>query len=121
MPVQRAQVLFEIAPLDSYRVIVRVPDSEIARVAPDRLGTLVLSALPDRHFDLHVVRVTPIAEQTDGANTFRVEARLDDISPQLRPNMEGVAKIDAGRHLLIWAWTHHLIDAIRLFLWSWWP
>ena len=121
MPVQRSQVLFEIAPLDSYRVIVRVPDSEIARVAAGHPGTLVLSALPDRHFALHVVRVTPIAEQTDGSNTFRVEARLDGTSPQLRPNMEGVAKIDAGRHLLIWAWTHHLTDAIRLFLWSWWP
>ena len=121
MPVQRAQVLFEIAPLDSYRVIVRVPDSEIERVAPGGTGTLVLSALPDRHFALHVVRVTPIAEQADGVNTFRVEARLDATSPQLRPNMEGVAKLDAGRHLLIWAWTHHLIDAIRLGLWSWWP
>jgi RND family efflux transporter MFP subunit len=121
MPVQRAQVLFEIAPLDSYRVIVRVPDNEIARVAPNHTGTLVLSALPDHHFDLHVVRVTPIAEQADGANTFRVEARLDTVSAQLRPNMEGVAKIDAGRHLLIWAWTHHLIDAARLWLWSWWP
>ena len=121
MPVQRAQVLFEIAPLDSYRVIVRVPDNEIARVEPGHTGTLVLSALPDRHFDMHVVRVTPIAEQADGSNTFRVEAQLDDVSPQLRPNMEGVAKIDAGQHLLIWAWTHHLIDAIRLFLWSWWP
>jgi RND family efflux transporter MFP subunit len=121
MPVQRAQVLFEIAPLDSYRVIVRVPDSEIARVALGETGTLVLSALPDRHFGLHVVRVTPIAEQTDGTNTFRVEAKLDETSPQLRPNMEGVAKIDAGQHLLIWAWTHHLIDAARLFLWSWWP
>jgi hypothetical protein len=119
--VQRAQVLFEIAPLDSYRVIVRVPDSEIERVAPGGTGTLVLSALPDRHFALHVVRVTPIAEQADGVNTFRVEARLDATSPQLRPNMEGVAKLDAGRHLLIWAWTHHLIDAIRLGLWSWWP
>jgi RND family efflux transporter MFP subunit len=121
MPVQRAQVLFEIAPLDSYRVIVRVPDSEIARVAPGNTGTLVLSALPDRHFALHVVRVTPIAEQSEGNNIFRVEARLDETSPQLRPNMEGVAKLDAGRHLLIWAWTHHLIDAIRLALWSWWP
>ena len=121
MPVQRAQVLFEIAPLDSYRVIVRVPDSEIARVEPGAAGTLVLSALPDRRFDLHVVRVTPIAEQSDGGNTFHVEARLDGVSPRLRPNMEGVAKLDAGRDLLIWAWTHHLIDAARLFLWSWWP
>jgi len=121
MPVQRAQVLFEIAPLDSYRVIARVPDSEIARVRPGAAGTLVLSALPDRRFDLHVVRVTPIAEQSDGGNTFHVEARLDGVSPRLRPNMEGVAKLDSGRHLLIWAWTHHLIDAARLFLWSWWP
>jgi len=121
MPVQRAQVLFEVAPLDSYRVIVRVPDSEISRVAPDGTGTLVLSALPDRHFGLHVVRVTPIAEPSEGSNTFRVEARLDETSPQLRPNMEGVAKLDAGEHLLIWSWTHHLLDAVRLWLWSWWP
>jgi multidrug resistance efflux pump len=121
MPVQRAQVLFEIAPLDTYRVIVRVPDSEIARVEPGSTGTLVLSALPDQHFGLHVVRLTPIAEQSDGNNTFRVEARLDETSPRLRPNMEGVAKLNAGRHLLIWSWTHHLLDAIRLFLWSWWP
>jgi RND family efflux transporter MFP subunit len=121
MPVQRAQVLFEIAPLDSYRVVIRVPDNDISRVAPGRSGTLVLSALPDRQFDLHVTRITPIAEQADGTNSFRVDARLDGVSPQLRPNMEGVAKIDAGRHLLIWAWTHHLIDAARLWLWSWWP
>ena len=121
MPVQRAQVLFEIAPLDSYRVVVKVPDSDIARVAPGEAGTLVLSALPDRHFALHVARVTPIAEQSDGVNSFHVEARLDEVSPQLRPNMEGVAKLDAGRHLLIWVWTHNLIDAARLFLWSWWP
>jgi RND family efflux transporter MFP subunit len=121
MPVQRAQVLFEIAPLDSYRVIVRVPDSDIAQVQPGNAGKLALSALPDRRFPLHIVRITPIAEQEEGDNTFHVEARLDDISPQLRPNMEGVAKLDAGRRLLIWAWTHHLIDAVRLRLWSWWP
>jgi RND family efflux transporter MFP subunit len=121
MPVQRAQVLFEIAPLDSYRVIVKVPDSDIAQVATGRAGALVLSALPDRQFGLHVARITPIAEQSEGSNTFHVEARLDQVTPQLRPNMEGVAKLDAGRHLLIWIWTHHLIDEIRLRLWSWWP
>jgi multidrug resistance efflux pump len=121
MPVQRAQVLFEIAPLDSYRVIVRVPDADIASVAEGRPGSLVLSALPGEQFDLRVSRITPIAEQADGDNTFRVEAKLDTVSDRLRPNMEGVAKLDAGRHLLIWIWTHHLIEAVRLKLWSWWP
>jgi RND family efflux transporter MFP subunit len=121
MPVQRAQVLFEIAPLDSYRVIVRVPDADIAHVTEGRPGTLVLTALPGEEFKLNVSRMTPIAEQADGDNTFRVEARLDTVSDRLRPNMEGVAKLDAGKHLLIWIWTHHLIEAVRLKLWSWWP
>ena len=75
-PVQRAQVLFELAPLDSYRVVVRVPDTEIARVLP-AAGTLVLAALPDEVFGLHVTRVSPVSEQVDGANVFRVEAALD--------------------------------------------
>jgi hypothetical protein len=121
MPVQRAQVLFEIAPLDSYRVVVRVPDADIAHVAEGRVGSLMLTALPGEKFDLRVSRITPIAEQSDGDNTFRVEARLDSASDRLRPNMEGVAKLDAGQHLLIWIWTHHLIEAVRLKLWSWWP
>ncbi len=121
MPVQRAQVLFEIAPLDSYRVIVRVPDADIAHVQEGRSGSLALTALPGETFGLRVARITPIAEQEDGDNGFRVEARLDASSERLRPNMEGVAKIDAGRHRLIWIWTHHLIEAVRLKLWSWWP
>jgi RND family efflux transporter MFP subunit len=121
MPVQRAQVLFEIAPLDSYRVVVRVPDADIAHVAEGAAGSLVLTALPGEQFGLHVVRITPIAEAAEGDNTFRVEARLDAVSDRLRPNMEGVAKLDAGRHRLIWIWTHHLIEAMRLRLWSWWP
>jgi RND family efflux transporter MFP subunit len=121
MPVQRAQVLFEIAPLDSWRVIVRVSDTDVAQVKEGMTGTLVLSALPDEPLGLHVVRVTPIAEQTDGDNVFRVEARLDHVSERLRPNMEGVARLDAGRTRLIWIWTHRLIDVVRLRLWSWWP
>ena len=40
---------------------------------------------------------TVIENSGTQANTFRVEARLDETSPQLRPNMEGVAKLDAGQ------------------------
>jgi hypothetical protein len=35
--------------------------------------------------------------------------------------MEGVGKIGAGRRRLIWIWTHHAIDWLRLKLWSWLP
>ena len=120
-PVQRAQVLFELAPLDSYRVVVRVPDTDIARIELDLRGSLVLAALPDEIFGLHVTRISPVSEQVDGTNVFRVEATLDRTTERLRPNMEGVARLDVGRARLIWIWTHHLIEAARLELWSWWP
>jgi RND family efflux transporter MFP subunit len=123
--VQRAQTLFEIAPLDAWRVVARVPDSEIQRIAPGQRGTLVLTALPDDRFPLAVTMVTPVAETSDGANAFRVEARLEappDVAiERLRPNMEGAAKIEVGRHHLIWIWTHRLIESARIWLWSWWP
>ncbi len=57
----------------------------------------------------------------EGRNYFQVEARLDRISDDLRPGMEGFGKIDVGRRRLIWIWTHDLIDWFRLWLWSWWP
>jgi multidrug resistance efflux pump len=121
VPVQRAQVLFELAPLDSYRVVVRVPDSDVGRVVIGQTGQLVLSALPDDRFAVSVSRVTPVSDQVDGGNFFRVEAKLDRVSDRLRPNMEGVARLSTGEHHLIWIWSHHLIDTVRLWLWAWWP
>jgi hypothetical protein len=120
-PVQRAQTLFEIAPLDAYRVVMRVPDTDVARVHPGQRGTLILSALPDDRFAFQITRITPVAEVSDGQNAFRVEGKLDRISDRLRPNMEGAARIEAGQERLIWIWTHHLLAAVRIALWSWWP
>jgi hypothetical protein len=35
--------------------------------------------------------------------------------------MEGFSKVEVDRRLLIWIWTHDLIDWARLWVWSWWP
>jgi multidrug resistance efflux pump len=119
--VQRTQVLFEIAPLEAYRIIARVPDADIDWIKPGQAGQIVLSALPDDRFGLTVTSVTPTTETIEGVNAFKVEAHLAGGTGHLRPNMEGVARIDAGRHLLIWIWTHRLIESARLWVWSWWP
>jgi hypothetical protein len=84
-------------------------------------GSLVLAALPDEVFGLNVTRISPVSEQVDGGNVFRVEATLDRTTERLRPNMEGVARLEIGRARLIWIWTHHLVEAARIELWSWWP
>ena len=120
-PVEQGNVLFELAPLDGYRIIVEVDGRDIADVKPAQRGRLTLEALPDQPMSLVVERVTPISTAEDGRNYFRVEAALEEPVARLRPGMEGIAKIDAGDRRLLWIWTHELIDWLRLSTWTWLP
>jgi multidrug efflux pump subunit AcrA (membrane-fusion protein) len=117
-PVEQGEVLFEIAPLDGYRIIVEVDGRDIADVAPGQSGRLALSALPGHTLPLVLERITPISTTKDGRTFFRAEAALAEPLESLRPGMEGVAKIDAGRRRLLWIWTHGLLDWLRLGAWS---
>jgi RND family efflux transporter MFP subunit len=121
VPVEKGQVLFEVAPLESYRVIVEVDERNITDIAVDQRGELVLSSMPDDVFNLVIEKITPVSIAKEGRNYFRVEARLENISERLRPGMEGVGKIYIDRRKLIWIWTHEIIDWVRLKLWTWIP
>jgi hypothetical protein len=117
--VQRGQILFEIAPLDAYRVILDVDEREVRSVEAGRTGELVVSALPNQNLPFVVDKITPIAEARSGRNVFRVEGRLTDNPSQLRPGMEGVGKIEIGRRNLAWIWLHPVIDWMRIWSWRW--
>lgn len=117
--VKRGQVLFEVAPLNAYRVIMDVDDAEIDALQPGLHGSLMLAALPGQSFPLTVRLITPVTVSKSGRSVFHVEASLDQLSDHLRPGMEGVAKIDTGQRNLVWIWTHRLFDYLRLAWWSW--
>jgi RND family efflux transporter MFP subunit len=117
-PVQIGQVLFEVAPLDTYRVVLEVDEHDVAGLEADKAGQLVMAALPQTLFPITVSQIVPVAVSGEGRNFFRVEATLDEPSPLLRPGMRGVAKIDMGQRKLFWIWTHNLVDRIRLWGWS---
>ena len=119
--VNRGQVLFEIAPLDGYRVILHVDERQVADLVPGQRGELLVAALPDEPFTLIVDKITPVAEARGGRNLFKVEGRLDRISPRLRPGMEGVAKVEIDDRRLIAIWTRPLRDWARLWFWQWMP
>ncbi len=120
-PVKRGQELYELAPLDSYRLILQVDESEIDEVRPGQKGELVLAASPTETHAFTVTRVTPVSSAEEGVNFFRVEAELESTPERLRPGMEGIGKITCGRRHLIWNWTHRALDWIRLFFWEWMP
>lgn len=120
-PVEQGKKLFEVAPLDNYRVILEVDESEISRVMSKQQGGLLVSGVTNTPLHFVVSTVTPVATAKDGRNYFRVEAKLDRAVPTLRPGMEGVGKIEVGKRRLGWVLTHSFTDWLRLWLWRWLP
>ncbi len=120
-PLQRGAVMFEIAPLDAYRVVLGVDEHDVAAVGAGQKGTLVLSALPSEPLAFTVQRVTPVASVSEGSNVFRVEAALERGDPRVRPGMNGVAKVTIDERRVGYIWTHDVVRWVRLRLWSWWP
>ena len=121
-PVERGDVLFQIAPLDAYRIILQVDEREIAPVKIGQAGELALAGSPDETLPMVVRNITPVSAAEEGANLFRVEASLDaDSLVKLRPGMEGVGKIYVDERKLAWIWTHKIVHWMRMFFWRWWP
>lgn len=121
-PVETGKKLYEIAPLEQYRIVLQVDEKEIRHVEVGQTGKIVVSGVNDDPMPFTVSKVTPVATAKDGKNNFRVEASLNgDISPRLRPGMEGVGKVAIGTRSLWWIITHGFTDWLRLSLWNWLP
>jgi RND family efflux transporter MFP subunit len=120
-PIERGKLLFEIAPLDQYRVVLQVDERDIGYVSVGQKGRIALAGLPARPLPFTVTKLTPVAAADEGRNFFRIEAHLDDTHVTLRPGMEGVGKIEVGRASVVWIWTHTLFEWIWLTAWKWIP
>jgi RND family efflux transporter MFP subunit len=120
-PVERGQVLYEVAPLHEYRVIAQVDERDVMEIRVGQKSNLILPSMPGQEFPFIVDKITPVSTAKEGRNYFRVEGHLEKPSERLRPGMEGIAKITIDRRKLIWVWTHEAIDWIRLQVWRWMP
>ena len=115
-PVEQGRTLFELAPLDGYRVVLKVDERDIRAVQPGQRGRLLLAGMAGESLPF-TVRHVSVATAEEGRNLFRVEADLDRPEPSLRPGMEGVGKIAAGQRTWPWIWSHRALDWLRLTLW----
>ena len=120
-PVTTGDVLFEISPLDEYRLIISVDEDQVVDVQQGLQGVLSLTALPDEKIKFTVQNVSPVFEENIDGISYRVEAAFGEKYPALRPGMQGVAKIEIDKRSFIWIYLHQLYDAIRLWVWSWLP
>lgn len=117
--VTRGTTLFELAPLDAYRVTLAVDQSQIGDVQLGQQGLALFAAVPDQSFAFVVDKITPVAEARDGKTVFRVEGKLTGAPERLRPGMDGVAKIEVEKRLLVWIWARSFLDWAQVALWQW--
>jgi RND family efflux transporter MFP subunit len=120
-PVEAGKVLFELAPLQAWRVILKVDERDIAHVREGQAGELVLTGMPGASYAVSTRQVLSVAQAEEGRNHFRVEATLQGDTARLRPGMEGVAKVDVGQASALWLATHRLTDWLRRTVWEWTP
>ena len=118
-------MLFEVAPLESLRAELSVPDDAVADVNESQSGELATTAYPDQRIGFVVERVNPMSEISERENVFKVRVRLDaaqiqqleDAGIKIRPGSEGLAKIDVKPERYIWIWTRPLVKWVRMKLW----
>ncbi|MEM7776772.1 MAG: efflux RND transporter periplasmic adaptor subunit [Pseudomonadota bacterium] len=120
-PLATGEAVFELAPRGSYRLVVEVSEFDVAAVAVGQSGGLVLAGVPEDTFSFEVSKVSPVLESKDGRSYYRVEARLGQRSPALRPGFKGRARINAGRKPLWWLWFHNFLRWLRLQIWTYQP
>lgn len=120
-PVEKGEVLFEIAPLNQYRVVIEVLDKDIPNIKIGQKGHLVLRSMSSKKIPIQVNNITSIRNENSELGKFKVDARLIQPFDSLRPGMRGIAKIDVGQKSRIWIWSHDLIKWFRFKLWKWIP
>lgn len=121
-PMKRGDVLLTLAPVDNYRAIVEVADSDIAGVRVGQGGAMVLTALPELSLPMRVKRITPLAATAPGRSFFdvEVELRAEGAAPRdLRPGMRGVARLHGPYGPRGLAWFRDAARWLRLAWWRW--
>lgn len=113
IPMNRGEVIFEIAPLGRVVVEIAVPESDLSHVRPGMPVWFYVHALPHRVLSGHIDRLHPRATLVDHENVFIAEMQLDDPDNLLRPGMRGRATVVSDRHPLAWNLLHKPYYAVR--------
>lgn len=118
--VKQGEILFEVSPLNAYRIKLHVPEDRISDIEIGQTGTLYLAALPQQSFNFSLIKITPFTESKEGSSYFVVEANLLHIERYLRPGMEGIGKITIDQRNLLSIWTRELREVVNMIFWRWW-
>lgn len=102
--VPQGEALFEVAPVDSYRLILWVDRREAAQIREGQSGTLHMAS-GNQDLGFTVRRLTSVSARVGGQSRIRVEAQPQGfLGAAVEPGTEGNGSIDVGRRKLVWVW-----------------
>ena len=101
-PVNRGQILFEIAPLARMEVEISVPEREIALVTAGLPVQIRFTAYPDTSWRGSIDQIVPKSQIRGNSNVFLARMQFDNADGLLRPGMRGEGKIAAGWRPIGW-------------------
>lgn len=114
----KGQAVAEIAALEKLLFEIEIPDADITHVRPEQKVQVNLTALPGQVFEGTIKLIRPRAEQRDRENVFVAEVLVEKSTAELRPGMDGRAKIIGDHHPLGWNLFHGAWDQL-LFRLGW--
>jgi hypothetical protein len=117
-PVRQGDVLVKVAQLSSIFIELQIDQKDISFVESGMSGEFAFISDPEKHFDMVVEEVYPVAIPQRTRLVINAQAEiLSERESWWRPGMTGVAKINAQKRSLWWILTHKTADTIRRFLW----
>ncbi|MCA9192203.1 MAG: efflux RND transporter periplasmic adaptor subunit [Planctomycetales bacterium] len=101
-PVSKGESLFEIAPLDTMTVEVKIQTADLGIVNTGQNARLYLPTAGWKSWDGHLQWIDPRGETDESEIYFVAEMEVSNHTGELRPGMEGRTRIHAGWRSLGW-------------------
>ncbi len=117
-PIKKGQVLFELAPINDFKLVLLVKEQDIRLIQSHQTGLMRLSAQPENPLAFEITSVSSVYQEGEGNIVYRVEAQLIGSAPSLRPGMSGFAKVDVGKQPWLITLFTPLWDKVTLFFWK---
>lgn len=109
--------LFQLAPMDDMIAVAKVDERDIALLTVGGKGNIATRSRPGDRHELTIERIVPLGTAEEGKTVFEVRTKLDNVAAWMRPGMEGVIRLDAGDHSLLYIGTRRVVETVRLWVW----
>ncbi len=115
--VSQGDGLYVVAPRGDWKVELVIPQIAVDELRAGLGGYIACDARPEERQSCRIVRMLPSSQVRDGRSVFIAEAEVSDPAPWVRPGMQGVARVDAGRRPVWWVATHGIVEYVRRTFW----